>query len=118
MPCGRNPPACKVAERASLSVIRAWPAANRRIRNRQVARVLLQFAAASSPWVAARCASSWKGAQRRVKATVRVPGPYAHRPLVVHTLIRSLVLVAVEAETVGGKELERGGTADDAPRAW
>jgi hypothetical protein len=38
--------------------------------------------------------------------------------MVVFTLIRSLVLVAVEAETAGGKELERGGTADDAARAW
>ena len=68
--------------------------------------------------MAARCASSWKGAQRRVKATVRVPGPVRTARMVVLTLIRSLVIVAVEAETVGGKELERGGTADDAPRAW
>jgi hypothetical protein len=38
--------ACKVAERVSLSVVRAWPAANRRIWNRHIARLLLQFAAA------------------------------------------------------------------------
>jgi hypothetical protein len=31
-----------------MSVVRAWPAANRRIRNRQAARLLLQFAAAGS----------------------------------------------------------------------
>lgn len=40
--------ACKVTERALFSAIRAWPAANRRIRNRQFARLLLQFAAAGS----------------------------------------------------------------------
>jgi hypothetical protein len=37
----------KVVERASLCVVSAWPAANRRIHNRQVARLLLQFPAAS-----------------------------------------------------------------------
>jgi transposase len=35
-----------VAERASLSVVHAWRTANRRIRNRQIARLLLQFPAA------------------------------------------------------------------------
>jgi hypothetical protein len=37
-----------VVERAALSVVRAWPAANMRIRNRQCARLLLQFPAAGS----------------------------------------------------------------------
>jgi len=35
-----------VAERASLSAIRAWPAADGGIQKRQIARLLLQFAAA------------------------------------------------------------------------
>jgi hypothetical protein len=43
-----QPLACKVAENASLSVLRAWPAANNRIHHRQVAVLLLQFAAAGS----------------------------------------------------------------------
>ena len=47
--CGETRPptlACKVAERPSLSVVRAWRAAKGRIRNRQVTRLLLQFPAA------------------------------------------------------------------------
>jgi hypothetical protein len=44
-----RPLACKVAERASLSVIYAWPAANSGIHHCQVALLLLHFAAAGSP---------------------------------------------------------------------
>ena len=43
-----KPLACKVAEWASLSVIGAWPAANSRVHHRQVALLLLHFAAAGS----------------------------------------------------------------------
>jgi hypothetical protein len=41
----RNPLLCKVAERASLSVVYARPAANSRIHHRQIALLLLHFAA-------------------------------------------------------------------------
>ena len=45
-PRPNEPPACKVAERVSLSVVRGRPAATRRIQNRHIARLLLQFPAA------------------------------------------------------------------------
>jgi hypothetical protein len=41
-----RPLACKVVERTSLSVVLAWPGVNSRVCNRQIARLLLQFAAA------------------------------------------------------------------------
>jgi hypothetical protein len=43
-----EPLACKVAEWASSGVIRAWPAANSSVHHRQVALLLLHFAAAGS----------------------------------------------------------------------
>jgi len=42
----RHTHACKVAEGASLSVVYAWPAADRRVRKRQPARLSLQLRAA------------------------------------------------------------------------